>query len=110
MQKKSLRQRWHGCDGGVSAQRDLSSAYLARFVNPETSVLKVRQAKEGGPGGEPLVQAAYQHAILNQRASGQLRLSSFGQPPADLSQSASAADRSASQRMPVRDAVAARKR
>ena len=52
------------CDCGVSAQRDLYSAYLARFVNPDTSVLKVRQAKEAWRRGEPLVQAAYQHATL----------------------------------------------
>ena len=79
--KKSLRQRWHVCDCGVSAQRDLYSAYLARFVNPETSVLKARQAQEGGPRGEPLVQAANPHAITNQRASGRHPRSSFGQLP-----------------------------
>ena len=47
VQKKPLRQRWHECDCGVSAQRDLYSAYLARFVNPNTSVLKARQASRG---------------------------------------------------------------
>ena len=97
MQKKPLRQRWHGCDCGVSAQRDLYSASLARFVNPKTSVLKVRQAQEAWRRGEPLVQAAFQHAIQNQRASGQLRLSSFGQPPVDPSETCVACGRSASQ-------------
>ena len=98
MQQKPLRQRWHGCDCGVCAQRDLYSAYLARFVNPDTSVLKARQAQAAWRRGEPLVQAAYQHATSNQRASGRQPLSSFGQPPVDPSQSASEARRSASQR------------
>src|SRR5215467_13138811 len=31
VQKKPLRQCWHGCDCGVCAQRDLSSASLARL-------------------------------------------------------------------------------
>ena len=94
--KKPLRQRWHTCDCGVSAQRDLYSAYLARFVNPETSVLKARQAEDAWRRGEPLVQAAYQHAITNQRASGRHPLSSFGQPPADPSETCVACGRSAS--------------
>ena len=96
MQKKPLRQRWHVCDCGVSAQRDLYSAFLARFVNPDTSVLKARQAQEAWRRGEPLVQAAAQHAIENQRASGRLRLSSFGQPPADSRETCVACGRSAS--------------
>jgi hypothetical protein len=109
VQKKPLRQRWHGCDCGVSAQRDLYSAYLARFVNPDTSVLKVRQAQAAWRRGGPLVQAAYQHAIDNQRASGRLRLSSFGQPPVDPSPSASPAEGRPA-KAESRDAVAARKR
>jgi hypothetical protein len=109
VEKKPLSQRWHGCDCGVCAQRDLYSAYLARFVNPDTSVLKARQAEAGGPRGEPLVQAAYQHAIDNPRASGQLRPSSFGQPPADPSPSASPAEgRPANAK--ARDAVTKRQR
>jgi putative transposase len=91
VQKKPLRQRWHGCACGVSAQRDLYSAYLARFVNHNSSVLKTRQAEDAWRRGEPLVQAAAQHATLNQRASGRQPLSSFGQPPVDPSQSASSA-------------------
>jgi putative transposase len=94
--KKPLRLRWHVCACGVSAQRDLYSAYLARFVNPATSVLRARQAEESWRRGEPLVQAAYQHAITNQRASGRQLLSSFGQPPVDPSETRIACDRSAS--------------
>ena len=55
-------------------------------MNPETSVLKARQAREAWRRGEPLVQAAAQHATLNQRASGRQPLSSFGQPPVDPSE------------------------
>jgi putative transposase len=109
VQQKPLGQRWHGCDCGVSAQRDLYSAYLARFVNPDTSVLKARQAQDAWRRGEPLVQAAFQHAIENQRASGRLRLSSFGQPPADPSPSASAAPGRPA-KASARDAVAKRQR
>ena len=109
VQKKPLSQRWHVCDCGVSAQRDLYSAYLARFVNPDTSVLKARQAASAWRRGEPLVQAAAQHAIENQRASGRHALSSFGRPPADPSKSASpATGRPANAE--VRDVVAKRQR
>jgi hypothetical protein len=109
VQKKPLSQRWHVCDCGVSAQRDLYSAYLARFVNPETSVLKAHQAALAWRRGEPLVQAATQHAIENQRASGRQRLSSFGRPPVDPSQSALPAEgRPANAE--ARDAVMRRKR
>lgn len=89
--KKPLRQRWHTCNCGVSAQRDLYSAHLARFVLPETTVLEARQAEAAWRTAEPLLQAAYQHAISNQRASGRQMLSSFGRPPVDPSQSASPA-------------------
>jgi putative transposase len=108
--KKPLRQRWHVCACGVSAQRDLYSAHLARFVNPHTTVLKARQAAVAWRRGEPLVQAAYQHAIENQRASGRPLPSSFGQPPGgDPSQSASPAEgRPANAES--RDAVARRQR
>ena len=109
VQKKPLRQRWHGCACGVSAQRDLYSAFLARFVNPDTSVLKARQAQDAWRRGEPLVQAATQHAIENQRASGRHAPSSFGQPPADPSPSASPAEGRPAH-AEVRDAVAARQR
>jgi hypothetical protein len=91
VQQKPLSQRWHVCACGVSAQRDLYNAFLAHFVTPDTSVLKARQAQEVWRRGEPLVQAAFQHAIQNQRASGQHVLSSFGQPPASQSPSASPA-------------------
>ncbi len=36
VRKKSLQERWHRCDCGVVAQRDLYSAYLASFVEKNT--------------------------------------------------------------------------
>jgi hypothetical protein len=105
----SLLSRLAASACGVSAQRDLYSAYLARFVNPETSVLKARQAEVAWRRGEPLMQVAYQHATLNQRAIGRHLLSSFGQPSVDLSQSASpATGRPANAK--TRQAVAKRQR
>jgi hypothetical protein len=108
--KKPLRQRWHECACSVSAQRDLYSAYLARFVNPETTVLKARQAEDAWRTAEPLLQAAFEHAIQNQRASGRHLLSSFGQPPGGVpSQSASPATGRPA-RAKSRNAVAKRQR
>ena len=38
VKKKARSERWHVCPCGASAQRDLFSAFLARFVHPETSL------------------------------------------------------------------------
>ena len=51
--KKARSERWLVCPCGASAQRDLFSAYLARFVDPETSLLDVGQAQGAWPGWEP---------------------------------------------------------
>ena len=53
IKKKARSQRWHVCPCGASAQRDLFSAYLARFVDPETSLLDAGQAQAAWPGWEP---------------------------------------------------------
>ena len=53
IKKKARSQRWQVCPCGVSAQRDLFSAYLARFVHPETSLLDAGQAQGAWPGWEP---------------------------------------------------------
>jgi putative transposase len=42
---KHLSARWHQCACGVAALRELFSAYLARWVHPEPSVLDVGQAR-----------------------------------------------------------------
>jgi putative transposase len=76
--KKPLSQRHHHCPCGVKAQRDLYSAYLARFVHPDSSLLDAGQAASAWPGSEPALQAAFEQVITNQPASGRTRPSSFG--------------------------------
>jgi hypothetical protein len=53
IKKKVRSERWHVCPCGVSAQRDLFSAFLARFVHPETSLQGAGQAQATWPGWEP---------------------------------------------------------
>ena len=72
--KKSLSMRWHICECGVYAQRDLYSAFLARFVQDNT--LDTRQAKKSWPTVKPLLDRAVLR--VKQSASGWLP-SSFGQ-------------------------------
>jgi putative transposase len=72
--KKPLSQRWHDCFCGVSAQRDLYSAFLARFVQGET--LCVDHALEAWPGACMLLDAAHSEAV--QQVMGGPSPSSFG--------------------------------
>lgn len=106
--KKRLSERWHRCPCGVSAQRDLYSAYLARFVHPDTSLLEVGQAREAWPGRELVLQAAYAQAIRNQPASGRPLPSSFGARVRPSPSGSPAAGRPAKAKS--RDAVAKRQR
>ncbi len=81
VKKKARSERWHTCPCGASAQRDLFSAWLARFVDPDTSLLDVGQAQTAWPGWEPTLQAAYEQAINNQPARGRRLPAAFGRPP-----------------------------
>lgn len=45
IQKKKLSERWHRCDCGVIAQRDLYSAFLAKHVTSSNKV-NLKKAKE----------------------------------------------------------------
>lgn len=74
VQKKPLSTRWHRCDCGITAQRDLYSAFLARNVSG--SGLDTRQAKKSWPGAEPLLRCAVSR--LSQSANGGFFPSSFG--------------------------------
>jgi hypothetical protein len=70
--KKALSERWHVCPCGVKCQRDLYSAYLARFVVEEESGqfrLDAGSAARQWPGAEPLLQAA-SGRIPNPRVPG----------------------------------------
>jgi transposase len=82
VKKKARAERWHTCEQcGASAQRDLFSALLAHFVDPDTSLLSVGQAHAAWPAGEPSLQAAYEQAITNQPARGRRLPAAFGRPP-----------------------------
>ena len=85
--KKRLSERVHTCDCGVTMQRDLFSAYLARFV--EDDALQVAKASVSWPGAEPLLRTAWQQATHNQPASRGRMPSSFGRYPSGPSQSGS---------------------
>jgi putative transposase len=69
-QKKPLRQRWHECPCGVCAQRDLYSAFLARFVvsTEAGDLLCASQAADAWAGAEPLLRRAAQS--IDQPARG----------------------------------------
>ena len=97
IKKKARSERWHACAYGTSAQRDLFSAYLARFVDPDTSLLSASHAQAAWPGWEPTLQAAYERAITNQPARGRRLPAAFGRPPVGPSQSGSLAKGSPSQ-------------
>ncbi len=85
--KKRLSERVHTCECGVTMQRDLFSAYLARFV--EDDALQVAKARESWLGSEPILRTAWQQATQNQPASGQRQPSSFGRFVSGPSQSRS---------------------
>lgn len=68
--KKPLSQRWHQCDCGVEAQRDLYSAFLAMCVTNNT--LDVDDATNAWSGVETLLRVAF---------SGQNQLARAGQLP-----------------------------
>ncbi|MEK7485250.1 MAG: transposase, partial [Planctomycetota bacterium] len=67
--KKKLSQRIHACNCGVSAQRDLYSAYLARFVDEE-NVFHTDQATSSWLSADSLLRTAwektYQTASVSQ--------------------------------------------
>jgi putative transposase len=77
VEKKSLSQRWHECDCGVKAQRDLYSAFLAMCV--EDDRLNAAHAQTAWPGADALLQAALSDAQERaQPANGRPVPSSFG--------------------------------
>lgn len=81
---KRLSERVHKCGCGVYAQRDLYSAYLARFViGGETDLLQADQAEKAWSGGERLLSAAWQQATkTNPQVDGRVP-SSFGKPESE---------------------------
>ncbi|MCK4316652.1 MAG: transposase, partial [Anaerolineae bacterium] len=72
--KKPLSRRWHVCDCGIVAQRDLYSAFLAMCVEGER--LDAGRARVAWPGVDALLQAALSR--IEQPANGRPLPSSFG--------------------------------
>jgi hypothetical protein len=60
--KKPLSQRWHQFPDGTRCQRDLYSAFLARFVQDDT--LDARGAAMAFPAAEPLLRQAASSATI----------------------------------------------
>ncbi len=81
IKKKRLSERVHQCECGVLAQRDLFSAFLALYVDPETNLPQADLAQLAWSGAEQILSAAWQQATTNQPASGGHPPSSFGKPP-----------------------------
>ncbi len=73
--KKSLSQRWHACNCGVSTQRDLYSAFLAKHVSND--VLDTRQAAKAWPGANLLLERAVL-GVQHEAAKGRIHPTSFG--------------------------------
>jgi putative transposase len=73
--KKPLSQRWHTCCG-IDMQRDLYSAYLAKYVDVNTGSLDTARARMLWPGLEPVLREAVSRAY--QSASGRTVPASFG--------------------------------
>ena len=73
--QKSLSQRWHACNCGVSTQRDLYSAFLAKHVSND--VLDTRQAAKAWPGANLLLERAVL-GVQHEAAKGRIHPTSFG--------------------------------
>jgi putative transposase len=74
IQRKPLSQRWHICDCGIVAQRDLYAAFLATCV--EGDRLNADRAREAWSGMDTVLQAAMSR--IKQPAKGRPLPSSFG--------------------------------
>lgn len=75
VQKKALSQRWHECECGVSAQRDLYSAFLA--IHVDNNRLNAERAKAAWSGVDTLLRAALSDAQAQLARGGSLP-ASFG--------------------------------
>ncbi len=82
VKKKTLQERVHQCECGVIAQRDLYSAFLAKYIEPDTFVLQVSQLLDDWQSVELRLQAAWRTATeCTKPATGRIVPSSFGRCP-----------------------------
>ena len=79
--KKPLWQRWHQCACGVSAQRDLYSAFLAAYLDPPEFLPSCARQRYAAcwEGREPGLRAAHER-LLQRASAGQSLPRSFGIP------------------------------
>ncbi len=78
VKKKKLSERVHQCECGIVAQRDLYSAFLAKYIEPDTFVLQVSQLLVDWQSAESRLQAAWRTATKSKPATGRVIPSSFG--------------------------------
>ena len=80
VRKKPLSLRQHDCECGVHAQRDLFSAFLARFVtmNRGEAIVDISQAIDSWRGAEPLLSHVVSTTRNNKRRLGRPLSASFG--------------------------------
>jgi putative transposase len=94
IKKKELKDRWHACPKcGTRAQRDLFSAFLAKYV--VNNILDIRRAAEAWPGANLLLERAMSQ-LQQEAANGRNHPASFG-----LAQYNNASQRQS--RLPVKD-------
>jgi hypothetical protein len=88
--EKTLSERWHVCDCGTIAQRDMFSAFLARCTEKDGDkyILDMSRVQQLWLEAEPLLEQAVSR-ILEQSASGQALPASFGISSVSLRQSGS---------------------
>jgi hypothetical protein len=109
VKKKSLSQRHHICSCGVTAQRDLFSAFLAKHCSNNT--LGIHQANKDWSAAEPLLRRAMSRA--SETANRRSVPSSFGirrqscSSVKDRSECIEVVDAVAARREPRRDAALA---
>ena len=87
IKKKARSERWQVCPCGVSAQRDLFSAYLARCVDPETSLQGAGSGARclAGVGAHPCRRRTSRPFKTNP-ACGRRLPAAFGRPPVGQSE------------------------
>lgn len=73
--KKPLSQRWHHCECGVKAQRDLYSAFLAKCVN-DSGNLSFKEATKQWSSTEPILRKAIERLVESNK--NKKFLGSFG--------------------------------
>ncbi len=80
VRKKPLSLRRHDCECGVHAQRDLFSAFLARFVTMDRgeAIVDMSQAIDSWRGTEPFLSHAMSATTRHQTAIGRPLPASFG--------------------------------